>query len=84
MKKALICPNEPVDFFDGKAGYRVAQTKPSENIFSVADPLYWVDCADEVAADVWYFDPADATIKAVPVPAPQPSAPIGIAPNVIA
>jgi len=84
MKKALICPNEPVDFFDGKTGYRVAQTEPSENIFSVGDPLYWVDCADEVAADVWYFDPDDAIIKVVPVRAPQPSTPIGNAPNVIA
>jgi hypothetical protein len=67
MKKALICPNEPVNFFDEKTGYRIAQTEQSENIFDVAEPLYWVDCADEVVADFWYFDPADATIKAVPV-----------------
>ena len=81
MKKALICPNEPVNFFDGKTGYRVAQTEPAENIFSVADPLYWLDCADEVTADFWYFDLADATIKTVPVPPPKG---IGDAPNVIA
>jgi hypothetical protein len=81
MKKALICPNEPVTFFDGKTGYRVAQTEPAENIFPVADPLHWVDCADEVAADFWYFDPVDATIKAVPVTPPKG---IGDAPNVIA
>jgi hypothetical protein len=82
MKKALICPNEPVNLFDGKTGYRVAQTEPLENIFSVADPLYWVDCADEVVSDFWYFDHADATIKAVPVP--PPPEPVGSTPNVIA
>jgi hypothetical protein len=71
MKKALICPNEPVNFFDGKTGYRIAQTEPSENIFGVAEPLYWLDCADKVMADFWYFDPADAVIKAVPLPPPS-------------
>jgi len=63
MKKALISPNEPV-----QAGYRVAQVEPAENIFLVADPLYWVDCADDVIADQFWFDPSDETIKAVPVP----------------
>ena len=66
MKKALICPNEPVNFFDGKTGYRVAQTEPTENIFSVADPLHWVDCADEVVADFWYFDLNENAIKEIP------------------
>lgn len=68
MKHALICPNEPVNFFDGKTGYRIAQTEPSENIFGVADPLYWVDCADEVVADFWYFDTNENSIKEVPQP----------------
>ena len=79
MKKALICPNEPVP-----NGFRIAQVELAENIFSVADPLYWTDCADEVVADFWYFDPVDATIKAVPVPpAPTPTI-VGDTPNVIA
>ena len=82
MKKALICPNEPVNFFDGSNGYRIAQVEPAENIFGVADPLYWMDCTDDVVADFWYFDPTDATIKAVPVPVPPTT--IGGAPNVIA
>jgi len=68
MKKALICPNEPVNFFDGSSGYRIAQVELAENIFSVADPLYWTDCADDVVADFWYFDFSDNTIKTVPVP----------------
>ena len=77
MKKALICPNQPVP-----NGFRIAQVEPIESIFSVAAPLYWVDCADEVVADFWYFDPADATIKAMPTL--QPAALIGGTPNVIA
>jgi hypothetical protein len=48
MKFALICPNEPV-----LDGYRVAQV--TEQIFGVADPTYWVDCADDVTAELWYF-----------------------------
>ena len=71
MKKALICPNEPVNFFDGKTGYRIAQTEPSENIFSVADPLYWIDCADEVIADQWYYDTSNQIIKLIPMPEPK-------------
>lgn len=79
MKKALICPNEPVP-----NGFRIAQVEPAENIFSVADPLYWLDCEDEVMADFWYFDPADATIKAVLVPLPPTPIIVGDTPNVIA
>jgi hypothetical protein len=74
MKKALICPNEPVNFFDGSSGYRIAQVEPAESTFGVADPLYWIDCADDVVADLWYFDPADSTIKEVPIP-PKPVPP---------
>jgi hypothetical protein len=64
--KALICPNEPVT-----NGYRIAQVEPTENIFGVAEPLYWLDCSDEVVADNWYYDTTDNTIKEVPrVPRP--------------
>lgn len=77
MKKALICPNELVP-----NGFRVAQVEPAENIFPVADPLYWTDCADDVVADFWYFDPSENTIKKVAKP--LPATPIGGTPNVIA
>jgi hypothetical protein len=76
MKKALISPNE------SKAnGYRIAQVEPAENIFPVADPMYWIDCADDVVADQWYFDPTENTIKQIPVHQTQP---VGGAPSVIA
>ena len=63
MKKALVCPNEPAH-----NGYRIAQVESAENIFGVAEPLYWIDCADDVVADQWYFDTTDNTIKEVPKP----------------
>jgi hypothetical protein len=48
MKFALICPNVPkLD------GYHIAQV--TEVIFGVADPFYWVECADNVTAEMWYF-----------------------------
>ena len=65
--KALISSIEPV-----QSGYRVAQVEPDANIFPVASALFWVDCADDVVADQFWFDPTDQTIK--PVPQPEPVA----------
>jgi hypothetical protein len=74
MKKALISPQEQVNNFDGTTGYRVAQVEPAENIFDVAGELHWVDCADDVVADQFYFDTTANTILEKPVPTPPPSA----------
>lgn len=63
--KALISLQEAVTNFDGTTGYRVAQI--NETGFEVAEPLFWVDCAEDVVADQFYYDPQDSTIKAVPV-----------------
>jgi hypothetical protein len=63
MKKALVCPNEPISYFDGSIGYRVAQVELTENIFPVANPLFWTDCADDVVADQFWYDPSDQQIK---------------------
>jgi hypothetical protein len=76
MKKALISPIEPA-----QAGYRVAQVEEVESIFPVADPLFWIDCDNQVVADQYWFDPSDSTLKEIPVETVQP---IGGAPNVIA
>lgn len=61
--KALISSLEPRE-----SGYRVAQVEPDANIFPVAEGLFWVDCADDVAADQFWYDPADETIKAFTAP----------------
>ena len=61
-KKALISTIEPRE-----SGYRVAQVEDAANIFGVADTLFWVDCADDVVADQFWYDPSDQLIKANPV-----------------
>lgn len=61
--KALIATNEPV-----QTGYRVAQVESDANVFAVADVLFWVDCADDVVADQFWYDPIDETIKPIPAP----------------
>ena len=61
-KKALISTFEPRE-----SGYRVAQVEDATNIFEVADALFWVDCADDVVADQFWYDPSDQLIKANPV-----------------
>ena len=80
MKKALIAPNETVHLPGGKTGFRVAQVEPADKIFPVAEPLHWVDCADDAVADKFYFDVFNGVV-AIPV---SPTLVIGGAPNVIA
>lgn len=69
MKYALISPVEPRE-----AGYRVAEV--ADNSFEIAPPLFWVECADDVVADVYWYDPSDETIKPVPVPVVEPTKPV--------
>lgn len=52
---------------------RVAEVAAAE--FPVASPLFWVDCADDVVADLWYYDSVDQTILLVPPPPPAPPIP---------
>lgn len=61
-KKALISTVEPRE-----SGYRVAQVEDAANIFEVAPSLFWVDCADDVVADQFWYDPSDELIKANPI-----------------
>lgn len=65
--KALISPNEIRE-----AGYRVAEVVSSSGAFEVAQPLFWVDCADNVAADQFWYDPETKTIIPMPEPVPAP------------
>lgn len=53
---------------------RVAETAASE--FPVAEPLFWVQCADDVVADQWYYDTTAQACVVVPEPAPYPDAPV--------
>ena len=56
--KALISSIEPCE-----TGYRVAQVEADTNIFAVAEGMFWMDCADDVVADQFWYDPADKQIK---------------------
>ena len=61
-KKALISTVEPRE-----SGYRVAQVEDAANIFETSPELIWVDCADDVVADQFWYDPHDKLIKANPI-----------------
>jgi hypothetical protein len=54
--KALIASNEKVYLLDNSVGERVAQVEPDDKIFPVANPLFWMDCADNVVADQFYYN----------------------------
>lgn len=86
MKNALISPNEQVYKYDGTLlGIRVAEV--SNTTFEVNPILFWVECADDVVADKFYYDTETQTIIAVPVkpvPPPDVTNTTGDAPNVIA
>ena len=68
MKKALISPNEKVyDYEDTLIGERIAEVTGSP--FDVAPPLFWVDCADEVTAEWYYWSGSE--FLTIPIP-PEP------------
>lgn len=46
-------------------GVRIAQV--SDVVFEVAEPLYWVDCPDDVLSDHFYMTPS-GTFEPVPPP----------------
>ena len=58
MKEALISPNEPRE-----SGYRVAEVVDQGQTFEVGSPLFWTECADDVVADQFWYDPTDHLIK---------------------
>jgi len=86
MKNALISPHEQVYKYDGTLlGIRVAEV--SDTTFEVNPILFWVECADDVVADQFYYDTQTQTIIVVPprpIPPPDVTNTTGDAPNVIA
>lgn len=57
MKKALISSSEAV-----QSGFRVVQIVNEPDIFEVHDALFWVDCADDVVTNTFYYDPTSSSI----------------------
>lgn len=58
MKKALISPVEKRD-----NGYRIVQVVESDQEFEIASPLFWMDCADNIEADHWFFNTSTRRIE---------------------
>lgn len=55
-------PAEPVyETYPNSA--RVAEVAVAS--FEVAPPLFWVECADDVVADQWYYDTANGNFNPV-------------------
>jgi hypothetical protein len=55
MKQALISPLENVYNYSGNClGNRVAEI--ADQSFEIALPLFWVECANNVIADQFYYD----------------------------
>ena len=85
MKKAIISPNEsPIQYISGWTetnpktpiystyanSCRVAEVCDTE--FEIAPPLFWVDCADDIVADQFYYDTTTNQILPI-VNAPMPT-----------
>jgi hypothetical protein len=81
MKKALISPKEIIHI-NGRTLWRIAQVESVENVFDVCEPLYWMDCDDDVNTEFFSYDFFAQAIVVTPELPPPP--PIGDAPNVIA
>jgi hypothetical protein len=68
-KQALISTTE-----SRYTGYRVAQVVDSKaDTFEVADSLFWADCANDVVADQFWYNPDNQLIEPN-LPPPPPSA----------
>ena len=55
-----------------QTGYRVAQTSDDDQVFPVAETMFWVDFpsglnTELVLQDLYWYDPQDQTIKEIPV-----------------
>ena len=90
MKQALISPDETVSYISGWTDIKPYQpiyfviadaarvAEVCDVNFPIAPPLFWVDCADDVVADQWYYNKITQQIILVPPPAPRPDATVEI------
>ena len=80
MKKALISPSQPCMNYDDppvEIGFYVVQVADEE--FPVAEPLFWTDCGDEVAAYEYYYK--EGNFSVVPEPPPPPAIVVPVIPE---
>lgn len=60
------------EFSEYENSARVCQVQ--EQSFEIAPPLFWVDCADDVVADMFWYDKETEVISPI-VDAPEPPLP---------
>lgn len=67
--KALISPDEIVynEITNEILGSRIAQIVSDNQIFEVAEPLFWVDCDIDIKEYKVYWDKTTETIKENPM-----------------
>ncbi len=85
MNYALISPDEQVQYISGwtedKPPQPIWTTIPNAeriaevaaNQFEVAPPLFWLQCDDQITAELWYYDAIDEQFKQIPPPVPRPT-----------
>lgn len=69
MKYAYISSQEQISKYDGTyLGYRVCQVQDTkQGLVDVDDILFWVDCADDVVAGEFFYDPNTREVIKIPV-----------------
>jgi hypothetical protein len=60
MKKALVSFNE-ISY----NGYRICEVVPAGHTFPVAEKMSWVDCAEDVVPDIYYYNPTNGQIEII-------------------
>lgn len=45
---------------------RVCEVRSDDQIFPIAEPLFWTDCPDESEASTYYYDTLDKLVKPIP------------------
>lgn len=81
MKNAQVDIRQPAQSITGWTSAGLPIYTPIENGVCVVDvqdvpypvgyPLFWVECADNVAPWTWYYDQVSQTCLEVPPPAPK-------------
>jgi len=51
---------------------RVCQVEPNDQIFPVAEPLFWTDCSNDCVQDQWWYDTINNVCNPI-VNAPYPT-----------
>lgn len=67
--KALIATNQQArNYLNNKVinGKRVLEIKSDDQIFDVADELFWIDCDEFVNSYMYYWDEDSKSIKPIP------------------